>query len=698
MENFIASIMPTLEHLGMLGYWLVFIVAFSQGLVFIGSFVPGGALITLAGFFSAQGYLSLYYLIIFTSFGVMLGDGFSYWLGTKSKRLFKQGRFLLNDKNLERGKRFFNKHGGKSILMGRFISPLRSVVPFVAGAAKMDKWEFLFWNILSGIAWAVFHLLVGYFFSGTVDAIGAWSTRVGVFIVAIVAAIIILRLIVRYAHPFFILLKSILISIKGAIISNPDVQKLIHKYPKLFSFLGKRLNVHNFSGLLLTFLVIAFIYVLSIFAGTIESVLSNEIIVEADVRITNLLYAFRNLGLIKVFLWITSLANSVTIISFVTISSIILWLRNKKTYILPLLVTVTGATLFYTVTKAIIHRSRPELAYYLETGYSFPSGHATIAVAFYGFIAYIIFSRYRRLKVKVNIVFWALLTIFAIGLSRLYLCVHYMSDVWAGYLLGALWLIIGIILSEWLKKIEKEKKVKESKNAKMISIILVIWAVILYVGFAYQFSPDLNKKAVIQDVVIIDDVSDIFKAYDLTEYSETLYGNRMEPVSLIIVAKGDQHLIDSMKNSGWDLAELPNISTMIKSAKTAINNDSYPTAPMTPSFWNAEVHNFGFQKPTDKNSVRYRHHARFWKTNIQTQDGRSIYVGTISLDVGIKWYITHRIGPDIDTERELMLSDLKRADKVNDYYKIQLVEPHLGKNFVKDQFFTDGKSYIIYLK
>ena len=75
-----------------------------------------------------------------------------------------------------------------------------------------------------------------------------------------------------------------------------------------------------------------------------------------------------------------------------------------------------------------------------------------------------------------------------------------------------------------------------------------------------------------------------------------------------------------------------------------------------------------------------------------------IYVGTASFDSGIKWGVTHRINPDIDTEQEFLFSDLQKTGRITDAQKQQFVDPKLGRNFSGDLFFTDGKLYVIFIK
>ncbi|MEZ7821422.1 MAG: LssY C-terminal domain-containing protein [Patescibacteria group bacterium] len=117
---------------------------------------------------------------------------------------------------------------------------------------------------------------------------------------------------------------------------------------------------------------------------------------------------------------------------------------------------------------------------------------------------------------------------------------------------------------------------------------------------------------------------------------------------------------------------------------------------MTPSFWNAQVHDFGFEKATIANTARQRHHARFWKTNIII-NGKTAYIGTASFDVGVKMGVTHKIAPDIDTEKEFLFNDLNSSGLIKKYNKQPFVSPTLGKNLAGDEFFTYGESYLIEL-
>lgn len=195
--DFIQHLLPTFEHLGILGYWVAFLAAFLESLAIVGTFIPGAIIVIIFGFLSAEGYFDIGDLIWFVALGAILGDVISYYLGTKGKMFFKNENKLLRLSHLETGEEFFKKHGNKSIFFGRFIGPLRAIVPFVAGLSKMNIKIFLFWNITSGVLWAIIHVLIGYFFGGTMSVVEAWMGRIGFIIMGLILVSVIFYIVYK---------------------------------------------------------------------------------------------------------------------------------------------------------------------------------------------------------------------------------------------------------------------------------------------------------------------------------------------------------------------------------------------------------------------------------------------------------------------------------------------------------------------
>ncbi len=699
--DFLNSLLPTIEHLHFLGYWIVLLILLIDSTAFVGLISPGTLLVIGIGFLSSQGFLDIGDVIWFAVVGAIIGDMISYYVGKHTgETFFKDTNKIFKTKYLKIGQSFFDRHGSKAIFLDRFIGPIRPIATFIAGMSKMNKKTFIFWSIISSFSWVTTFLFIGYLFGQAWETIALWSTRGSIFLFGIVFSFIVLYilkwLVIKKGKQLFSFLHSVWQSIKVAITDNPDVKKFITKHSSFFKFIKERLNKNKFWGLPMTLLIVSFIYTLSLFGGIVKDIITSGIIVSVDTRVMNLLVLFRNSDLTQFFLWITLLGKWQIVLSFVVVVISILWMWHKRLYILPLLLTIAGAEIFTTISKIIFHRPRPELAIYVEHSFSFPSGHATIAVAFYGFLTYILIRNFVRWKIKVNVFFAGLAIILLIGFSRLYLGVHYVSDVWGGYLVGTLWLIIGISISEWVYSWKKDTKFISTTRTQIISAVLILLLFGFYILLGLNYNPPLKQRVIVHKASV-QNIMDIFTDKQ-TKYTETLTGARQEPLSFIVLAENNKAFINIFKKSGWYLADSVNAHSLTKIARTAILKEEYLRAPMTPSFWNKKIHTFGFEKPTIKNNVRERHHVRFWKTDYITTDGKNIYVGTASFDKNIKWGVTHQIAPDIDTERKTLFTDLQKSGLLTSFQKEQFVKPTLGENFSGDQFFTDGEIYIIFLK
>ena len=700
--DLINHLIPTFENIHLLGYWLALFFAMIETTIGIGIFIPGSTIILILGTLVAKGNLHLGDLIFFATVGAVLGDNINYYIGRKfGSKIFEKGFWVIKPKHIEKARLFLDTHGSKSIFLGRFIPSIKEVAPLIAGTVKMKRLQFTIWNILGAIGWSLLWILPGYFFAQSLDTAKVWLSRAGFFVLLLAIFLIIFYIIkyfiIKSGKQIFKLIKSLWKSFKLAIQQNTDIQKYVSKHQKFFTFLSNRFDKNKFSGRTLTFLFLTFVYIIFLLGGSMESLIKSEIITFVDIRVVNLMLLFRDSELIKFFMTITVLGSSKTIILITVASTSILLLSKKRTYIIPFLTTIVGSTVFAYLGKMFFHRPRPEFSVYLEKSFSFPSGHATIAVALFGFLSYIIIREYQSWRVKVNIFFTTLLLIILIGFSRIYLGVHYVSDVWEGYLLGALWLIIGNSISQYLFSKKTINQVIITTKTKLYSYLIIIFTIFFYIFLAWSFHPTLLIENINLTNSTLDSPLGIFKS-EQVKYTETLTGQRQEPISFVILAKNQQDFLAIFNSASWQLADIIDINNTYKLVQAALFKKPYETAPMTPSFWNAKTNDFGFEKANETNNARQRHHARFWKTSYTTADDYNIYVGTSSFDEGIKWGITHRISPDIDTEREKLFIDLKNTELIKYYSKEKNVNPVLGKNFTGDQFFTDGNLYLIKLK
>lgn len=699
----INNLLPQIEHFRILGYWLVLFISLLESLVLVGVIVPGAVLVIFAGSLAAQGYFDLGDLIWFAAIGAVLGDGISFVLGQHVIGLFKDTNRILKASYLETGKQFFRRHGAKSIFLGRFIGPVRAVIPFVAGLSKMAASQFYLWNILSAFLWSASHLLAGYLFGQAWQMVEAWTSRVGIFLTVLILVLfgvtLLKQFIVKQGKPLFSFCRSLFHSFQQALINNPDVIQLVARHPRLFSFVKARLDKSRFSGLPLTLLGLAFLYTLLLLGGIIEDILALDPIVAVDTRLDNLLYFYRDAMLAKGFLWITLLGKATIVFSVAALCTILFWIRKNREFILPLWISLAGSSIFNLLGKVAFHRQRPlGISVYTEASFSFPSGHATVAAAFYGFIVYYLWRQAQNWNIRLNILFAGSVLILAIGFSRLYLGVHFLSDVLGGYLLGILWLILGISLVErWLfTKNEIQTPVYPQFSVKLTSGALIIAELIFYIHSGFHYNPSHNDvKNLGTTRSVGTDIVSGFNQYRLPRTTESITGERQEPLSIIIVVKDNAALSNAFKAANWYPTDPVTLGSVAKTIKALLANESYPTAPLTPSFWNGTINDVGFEKPTPAQTVRQRHCVRLWKTNLITPNNRQVYVGTTSQEAGVKWGFTPKIKPDIDSERDALLNDLLLNGKGTSYNTYRFIEPFSGHNFVGDLFFTDGNLSVV---
>ena len=155
------------------GLLMICIIIFVETGLFVGFFLPGDSLLVTAGVFAAAGDLNLFALLAAASVCAVVGDQVGYWIGRRAgaalynrpdSRLFKR-------RHLERAHAFYERHGGKTIVLARFVPIVRTFAPAVAGAAEMSYQRFVMYNVGGGVLWVFSTVLLGFFLGRAVPNI-----------------------------------------------------------------------------------------------------------------------------------------------------------------------------------------------------------------------------------------------------------------------------------------------------------------------------------------------------------------------------------------------------------------------------------------------------------------------------------------------------------------------------------------------
>ena len=173
IQEFLHKLHNLDELIAWAGYTGLTVIVFCETGILAGFFLPGDSLLVTAGLVASQGKLDIVHLNLLLMTAAILGDTAGYFIGYHAgPRIFsKQESLFFHRDHLERTKHFFEKHGGKTIILARFVPIVRTFAPTVAGVGRMNYFRFLSYNVIGGIGWVASMTLVGYFLGRTIPDI-----------------------------------------------------------------------------------------------------------------------------------------------------------------------------------------------------------------------------------------------------------------------------------------------------------------------------------------------------------------------------------------------------------------------------------------------------------------------------------------------------------------------------------------------
>lgn len=179
----LVKIIESIGYLGMFG------IIFAESGLLVGAVLPGDSILFTAGFLASQGFFNIWLLAPMTFIAAVLGDSVGYTFGRKvGKRLFqKEDNIFFHKKNLLRAEKFYEKHGGKTVTIARFLPIVRTFAPIVAGMGNMPYKKFLLYNVLGGFLWAVCVPFAGYFLGNAIPSVDKYLLPIiaGIIVISV---------------------------------------------------------------------------------------------------------------------------------------------------------------------------------------------------------------------------------------------------------------------------------------------------------------------------------------------------------------------------------------------------------------------------------------------------------------------------------------------------------------------------------
>ncbi|MDQ3833889.1 MAG: bifunctional DedA family/phosphatase PAP2 family protein [Actinomycetota bacterium] len=445
-----------LSLIGQYGYLLVFLGVLLES---AGVPIPGETILIASGVLVQQGYLNLGEAVVFGILGAVVGAQVGYWVGREGGRplVLRWGRYAkVTPERLMRMEWFFERHGGKAVFLTRFITGLRVFGALIAGVSQMRGRTFLFYNTLGGAVWATAAVLVGYLLGGSLNLVEWWAGRAAL----LPALLLVLVLGFYFSYRWVAARRVRLLTYRNASLSShPALARLRSRYARQLSWLLRRLTPGEYLGLHLTLGLLLAAGGLWLFGELAENLTSNDPLVRFDKTVAATLHGQATPAFTTVFLLITSLGTLEALGTLGLLVAVIYSVRRRWLYVGAWIAALAGGEALDQLLKELFARPRPSFVdpLLLETGYSFPSGHAMMSLVTSGMLAYFAVLALQSWRARVAVIFGAALLALLIGFSRIYLGVHYFSDVVAGFAAGAIWLSILITGMEIIRRRKASK-------------------------------------------------------------------------------------------------------------------------------------------------------------------------------------------------------------------------------------------------
>jgi undecaprenyl-diphosphatase len=432
------------QALGPWTYALVAAAAFLETGAFVGLVAPGETIVIAGGVIAGQGEIQLLPLIGLVWVCAVLGDTTSFYIGRRLGRRFLERhgpRFKITEERLKQVESYFERHGGKTILIGRFIGLVRALAPFIAGSSGLPYGRFIPYSIVGCGLWSTIFCTIGYVFWRSFDKVahlvGQAVFGFGVTVAVIVGVVVAYRrrheigdwLVAHERHPLVRPLLAI-----GRPLHRRVVRPVTQVAMPYVRFLFDRISPGSLGLELTTLMAVAGVGIF-VFVVYLNELAHDPRPTPFDTELLDLGDSIRNDMLVEVAKMVTTLGAFPTVAALVAVTALLLVVRKRYAEALVLVIGLALVYVAVNVTKDALGRERPGGAFVGTSGHAYPSGHTAYATAWIA----VAVTLTRRLGWVTSgaLVFIALAIATAVGISRVYLRAHWWSDVAGSWGLGA---------------------------------------------------------------------------------------------------------------------------------------------------------------------------------------------------------------------------------------------------------------------
>ncbi len=574
MSSLTSQILPTLDAFGFWSYWIIGLSSLLEGWWLTSVIVPGTLVVDAGGALVRLGHMDFIDLAWFVGIGAILGGELSWhsgrWLGERVR--------LPQSAAFRRAQELIRSRGGLALVIGRFFGPVAGFVPLAAALAGMERKRFHAWNIASGIAYALGHVTIGYAAGDIMARLGPYLPRLLLPLALVAVLALVTWAVTHHLRRGLPALRVWGRAIRGRLETWPPLLRFTARHPRAAKVIARRLDPER--GLLTTAVTALLLYLCAVFidgAFDLAFVPGTDAL---DQRIANLAHAFWTPGGLSLAAWVTQ-AGHVPVAALVALGAVLgLAFWGRRAAALGLATAVAGNALTVTLLKLAFGRARPSLAYFLESSNSFPSGHAAISVALYGTLAMML---WREKLIGPTLAITAGVTMAAaLGLTRIYLVEHFLSDVLNGWVVGAIWMVIGFAVSEMARR--RSRDPGRRRPALSLSATCACCAAALVI--AIQDNPTVAPR-VPSTVTVFDNLPDAITGDGFPLDVVTLSGETLPPVSVVSTGLSVGEIVGRLAKGGWTEAARPDVLSGIAALRQDITDHPQDRAMVLPAFLDA---------------------------------------------------------------------------------------------------------------